>query len=235
MSESEAAPIPVRHPGILHFNRLDRGLEFARVATFIDAVYAIALTLIAVELRPPPLNVQDVGQDGGRALWDALNHMAPEIIIFFIAFAVMGSYWLASHRFFAGLRSVDSRFVFWVLPYLAFVAFLPFPAAMMGNYSENPVAVASFAVTVAAVSFLEWCLLWRAHASNLFFAPLTPAGFRWASIGSLLPVFLFLVSIPVMFIDTYLGMAVWALNIPGGIFLNSRMPELQIEPSDVED
>ena len=75
----------------------------------------------------------------------------------------MGSYWLANHRFIAGLKAMDSKFVGWVLPFLAVVAFLPLPAATMGQYSENPVAVGFFAVTVAAVSFLEFCLLRRAH------------------------------------------------------------------------
>ncbi len=191
------------------------------MANFSDAVYAIALTLIAVELHPPALDFEGDGTE----LLHKLGGMSDEIIIFFVAFAVMGSYWLANHRFVATLGSMDSAYVFWTLPYLAWVAFLPFPAAAMGRYFDNPVAVSLFAVNVAMVSLLEWVLLRRAHTAGLFFRPLTPAGYRWASLGSLAPVVVFVLSIPVMWIDTVLGLAVWGLNVPVGIYLNSRTPE----------
>jgi len=116
-------------------------------------------------------------------------------------------------------------YVFWTLPYLAWVAFIPFSADLMGRYFENPVAMSFFAANVAMVSLLEWVLLWRAHASGLFHRRLTPVRFRWASLGSLAPVLIFLLSIPVMWIDTRLGLSVWILNVPVGFYLNSHVPE----------
>ncbi len=212
-------PSPLSRERLRHA-RTGRGLEFDRVANFSDAVFAIALTLIAVELHPPAL---DIGSDSTELL-DKLGEMSAEIIIFFVAFAVMGSYWLANHRFVASLRGMDSAYVMWVLPYLAWVAFLPFPADLMGRYFGNPVAVSFFAVNMAMVSLLEWVLLWRAHEGDLFIRPLTPAGYRWASIGSLLPVPVFLASIPVMWVDTSLGVVFWGLNAPIGIYLGRHAP-----------
>ncbi len=112
-----------------------------------------------------------------------------------------------------------------MLPYLAGVAFLPFPAAMMGHYFDNPVAVSLFALNMAIVSFLEWVLLRRAHADDLFLQPLTSAGYRWASLGALTTVLVFLLSIPVMWINTVLGLLFWFLNTPIGIYLNGHAPE----------
>ncbi len=212
---------PLSDGRTLRYPRSGRGLEFDRVANFSDAVYAIALTLIALELHPPTLDFEGDATE----LLHKLGAMSDEIIIFFVAFAVMGSYWLANHRFVATLRSMDSAYVSWTLPYLAWVAFLPFPADAMGRYFENPVAVSLFAVNVAMVSLLEWVLLWRAHRSGLFFRPLTPAAYRWASLGSLAPVAVFLLSIPVMWIDTVLGLAVWGLSVPVGIYLKSHAPK----------
>ena len=216
------APGPLSHGAKLRYPREGQGVEFDRVANFTDAVFAIALTLIAVELHPPPLDVEDDPIE----LLHSLGEMGDELIIFFVAFAVMGSYWLANHRFVAGLRGMDSSYVSWVLPYLAMVAFLPFPADMMGRYFDNPVAVSFFAVNMAAVSFLEWLLLWRAHVGDLLIHPLAPEAYRWASIGALAPVPVFLASVPVMWIDTRLGLATWALNAPIGIYLNRRAPGL---------
>ncbi|MGI9021647.1 MAG: TMEM175 family protein [Acidimicrobiales bacterium] len=218
-SQTDGESPQPRHDGSrMRFER--SGLEFDRVANFSDAVFAIALTLIAVELHPPAL---DVGGDAGELL-DKLGEMLDEIIIFFVAFAVMGSYWLANHRFVASLRGMDASYVSWMLPYLAWVAFLPFPADMMGRYFDNPVAVSLFAVNMAMVSLLEWVLLWRAHAGSLFSRPLTPAGYRWASVGSLSPVLVFLASIPVMWVDTTLGVLCWGLNAPIGVVLSRYAP-----------
>lgn len=205
----------------LPYPRTGRGLEFDRVANFSDAVFAIALTIIAVELHPPLL---DLSGDASELL-HKLGEMADELVIFFIAFAVMGSYWLANHRFVAGLRGVNSSYASWTLVYLAWVAFLPFPAALMGRYFENPVAVSVFAINVAVVSLLEWVLLWRAQTGGLLTRCYSPEGFRWASIGSLSPVVIFLVSIPVMWISTSLGVLLWASNIPAGFYLSSREPK----------
>lgn len=205
---------------LLPFPREGGGLEFDRVANFSDAVFAIALTLIAVGLKPPALAVEDDPSE----LAHALGEMSGELIIFFVAFAVMGSYWLAHHRFLASLRGVDSSFVFWTLPYLAWVAFLPFPAALMGPYFGNPVAVSVFAVTMAVVSLIETVLLWRAHVGDLFTVPPTPSGFRWSVAGSLSPVVVFLVSIPLMWVSTTVGVVFWAANAPIGLFLSRFAP-----------
>ncbi|HEX8771946.1 MAG TPA: TMEM175 family protein, partial [Acidimicrobiales bacterium] len=167
-------PNPVLRKGRLRYARSGRGLEFDRVANFSDAVYAIALTLIAVELHPPALQV---GSSPTELLHE-LGGMSDQIIIFFVVFALTGSYWLANHRFVAGLRGINTSYVSWMLPYLAGVAFLPFPAALMGHYFENPVAVSLFAVNMAVVSFLEWVLLRQVHADDLFLQPLSPAGYR---------------------------------------------------------
>jgi uncharacterized membrane protein len=216
-----AGPGPLSIGVGLRYPRSGRGLEFERVANFSDAVYAIALTLIAVALHPPTL--KHLGSPS--ELFDGLGDMSEELIIFFVAFAVMGSYWLANHRFVAILREMDAAYVFWTLPYLAWVAFLPFPADLMGRYFDNPVAVSLFAVNVAMVSLLEWTLLWRAHRGSLFYEQLSPSAYRWASLGSLTPVLIFLASIPVMWIDTRLGLLIWLLNVPVGIALNRRAPE----------
>ncbi len=222
MSDGQSTdPGPTPHPllsgGRVRYPR--DGLEFDRLANFSDAVFAIALTLLAVELHPPDLDLADDPTE----LLHALGAMSDQLIIFFVAFALMGSYWLANHRFVAQLRDVDSSYAFWTLPFLAVVAFLPFPAGVMGRYFDNPVAVSFFAVNMAVVSLLEWVLLWRAHAGDLFLRPLTPVDYRWASIGALSAVVVFLVSIPVMWIDTVLGLLVWGLNAPIGIYLGRHI------------
>ena len=119
--------------------------EFARVLAFSDGVYAIAITLLVLSIDLPDLaNSDDAGQ-----MLDALGDKHPQIISYAISFAVIGRYWLAHHQFFSRLRALDGGLIAINLVCLAVIAFLPFPTDVLGNYFENPVAVALYALNVA--------------------------------------------------------------------------------------
>jgi uncharacterized membrane protein len=178
-------------------------------------VYAIAMTLLVVGIGLPALTDQ---ADEGELLRD-LGDAFPEIFSFFLSFAVIGRYWLAHHQFFARLGAVDVRFIRIHLLYLAFVAFLPFPTDLLGNYFENPVATALYALTVAIVSGMEVALLAHAYRARLMRRQLPPDVYRWAVWMSLSPVGFFLVSIPVAFASTTAAVAVWFLWIPTQLLL----------------
>jgi uncharacterized membrane protein len=193
-------------------NRYERepgaGLSFERVAFFTDAVFAIAMTLIVVGIAVPAIT--DEARAG--ALWDALWHQRSEIISFFIGVLVIGFYWRSHHQFFDDLDAVDSAEVGLTVPYLAFVAFLPFPISLVGTYADNPVAWSAFALNLAAVSAMETVLLAHAQRGGLLSEPGTAAEQRWARWMSLSPVPVFVVSIGVAFVQPWLTPLVWALT-----------------------
>ena len=78
-----------------HYRRRSEELEFDRVAFFSDAVFAIAMTLLVVGIGIPKV------KEGGD-LGEALSSKDAEIFSFFLSFVVIGFFWLAHHRFFAG-------------------------------------------------------------------------------------------------------------------------------------
>ena len=65
------------------------------------------------------------------------------------------------------------------LCYLAFVAFLPFPTSLVGQYEQNPVSVVVFALTLSAISGLEAVCLRQAQQAGLFERPLSDAAYRY--------------------------------------------------------
>jgi len=153
-------------------------------------------------------------QDSVSELADALNDLAGNLVSFFISFAVVGRYWVAHHQFFARLKNLDSGMVGINLVYLAFIAFLPFPTALLGNYFDNPLAVTIYAVSVAAVSGLEVVEYRHAHRHDLMAEKLPDDVYRWGAFISLSPVFLFVASIPVAFLHTWIAVASWYLFVP---------------------
>jgi uncharacterized membrane protein len=194
--------------------------EFTRVLAFSDALFGIAMTLLVVGIGVPRLD--DAGDPGEllSALWD----LEPEITSFVISFAVIGRYWHAHHTFFALLDGVDGRLMTTNLVYLAFVAFLPFPTALLGEYFSNPVSVAVYAPVVAAISGLEVVMFVQAARGRLLRRAVPRGVFRWGMTASLLPVALFLASVPVAFLNTRLAVVVWLAVIPAELLLNRRRP-----------
>jgi uncharacterized membrane protein len=184
--------------------------EFNRVLAFSDGLYAIAMTLLVVGIGVPTLEDPD---DANELLRD-LGDLWPEMLSFFISFAVIGRYWLAHHQFVSRLRAFDGGLIAINLVYLGFVAFLPFPTGLLGNYFENPISTSLYALTVAVVSGLEVALFARAYSAGLLQRSIPPEVYRWGAAVAFSPVIFFLLSIPVAFVNTTAAVAVWFLAVP---------------------
>ena len=87
--------------------------------------------------------------DSIHDLANGLNDLVPNFVSFFISFAVIGRYWLAHHKFVSLLGGMDQALIGLNLIYLAFIAFLPFPTALLGSYFENPLSIISFKAKLA--------------------------------------------------------------------------------------
>lgn len=174
--------------------------SFERVVFFSDAVFAIALTLVAVEIGIPIVADRESNKD----LWQALVEKIPALAAYAFTFFWVAFYWRANHAFSAKLKAMSPRYISAVLIYLAFIALLPFPAATLGEY-YNAVAVSFFLVFMSIVSTLEVVLLVVADRDGLLTVPLSDQQRRSDIAGSLTPVLAALVSIPITFLSVVVG------------------------------
>ncbi len=106
---------------------------------FSDGVFAIAMTLLVVGIVVP---VDVSPSDSVHELAKALDHLVPNFISFFIGFAVIGRYWAAHYEFVGLLARIDTRLIASNLVYLAFIAFLPFPTALLGTLFDQSLEAA---------------------------------------------------------------------------------------------
>jgi uncharacterized membrane protein len=196
-------------------------VEFARTLTFTDGLFAIAMTLLVVDLAVPTLT----DTNSVHELADKLGDDSAKFISFFISFAVIGRYWLAHHTYFSALARLDRALIGLNLLYLAFIAFLPFPTALLGEYFENPLSIAIYAVNVAIVSGMEVVLFAWAQNHDLLRRKLPSDVYRYGTAMSLAPVVFFVLSIPVAFISTTLAVCCWFLGIPFAAIAERWKPE----------
>lgn len=203
--------------------------EFGRILYFSDAVYAIALTLLALDLRVAHLT----GDESAPAtMIAALDDLIPKLIAFGVGFALLARYWLAHHDFMSRLSALDSPLITLNLVYLAFVALLPFPTALIGEFESNPISGVVFAATLSVISLLETLMLGHAHRAGLMREHLTPEESRYELIGSLQPAVMFLVTIPLAFISPTLMLLSWLVLGPvAGWAIGRRRPVAESPPS----
>ena len=197
-------------------------VEFARVLTFTDGLFAIAMTLLVVDLTVPTLaDSHSVGQ-----LADALHDDQTKFISFVISFAVIGRYWLAHHTYFSTLQAMDRGLIALNLLYLAFIAFLPFPTALLGEYFENPLALTIYAINVAVVSGMEVVLFTYAYNHDFLERKIPRDVYRFGVVMSLAPVVFFVISIPIAFFVSSTAAAFsWFLGIPLAAVAQRWKPE----------
>lgn len=191
--------------------------EFGRVLAFSDGLFAIAMTLLVVGIEVPRMDDPSEGQ-----LWDAITDLQPAYVSFFISFVVIGRYWIAHHQFVRLLDKLDYGLIWLNTIYLAFVAFLPFPTALLGTYFENPVSIVAYAIAIGLVSGMEVVLLRHAHRHHLIERELPEDVYRWGVLVSATPVAFFLASIPVAFFDTSLAVLFWFGGVPLQILVLNR-------------
>jgi len=182
------------------------GLE--RLVFFSDAVIAIAITLLVLEIKVPEIEPGSTGSELTRqvlALW-------PKYLGFLTSFWVIAFYWLAHHRTFRFIRDYDAGLLRINLLVLFFIAFVPFPTALLFEYPAQWITVVLYAGTLAAIG-LSMLWLWRyaTHNHRLVEPSLSPFLIRSTFNRMLVTPAVFLVSILVAFFNPGLAMNCWLI------------------------
>jgi uncharacterized membrane protein len=189
-------------------------LGFERLVFFSDAVFAIAITLLVIEVRLPAAAVPRGSSDFLAALGETL----PLVVSFLVSFVVIGSLWLSHHRFFRIVQKSDGGLMLLNLLFLLFVASLPFPTAIVGRYSRIPEAEALYSAWVAAAGLAKLGMwLHAARGKRLIPAALGPRQVAIETVRFVIPGAVFLVSIPLAWVHWLAPIAAWYLA-PLGYF-----------------
>jgi uncharacterized membrane protein len=134
-------------------DRSDHALE--RLVFFSDAVFAIAITLLVIELHPPHL-----ARDAGNiALLQGLIDMAPNFFGFFVSFWVIAAFWAGHHRAFALSGHYAPSLIMPNLALLCAIAFIPFTTAFMADYMGSVVPTALYNISLIATGVLNMRLI----------------------------------------------------------------------------
>lgn len=192
-----------------------------RIVFFSDAVFAIAITLLAIDLRTPDL---PAGQTDASFL-RALATLGPSLFAFCISFLSIALFWVGHYRTFRYVIDADGRLIAINLAFLFSVAILPFPTSIIASQAALPSAAAIYAgflVVTGLLSTLLW--VYPAQVAHLVSPGVSPAIARYVTMRALVIPIVFGLSIPVALVSPPLAWAVWFLAAPIQALVTRRHP-----------
>jgi uncharacterized membrane protein len=135
-----------------------------RLEIFCDGVFAIALTLLVVEIKIP----SPEGIGSSREMWLALWHLAPSLAAFVLSFTIIFITWVNHHAAFKLVNKSSASFIYANGFLLLTVVFMPVPTALVGEYLLTDHAAAAVVIynSVTALQAVGWILLSGAAVRN---------------------------------------------------------------------
>ena len=110
---------------------LERGKDLSRIFAFTDGVFAIAITLLVLQIEVPQ------GLTSNGQFLDELDNMFPDFFAFAISFLVIGGYWIRHHRLMRMVREYDQTLMVLTMFYLAWVVLIPLSSQLIGEYGTE--------------------------------------------------------------------------------------------------
>ncbi len=129
--------------------------QLERLILFSDAVFAIAITLLVIEIKVPELH-----EPVGNALKEALSHKFPEFFGFVLSFAVIGQFWVQHHRLFGYVNNYDNKLLWLNLHMLFWTVLVPFSSSLNSRYGNMDTVWMWYRSRICMIA-LAMYFLWR--------------------------------------------------------------------------
>jgi uncharacterized membrane protein len=193
------------------------GSRVERLTLFSDAIFAFAMTLLAVDIRVPEIAQNLVNSQ----LNIELANLAPKLIGYVLSFFISASYWIFYHRIFTNIKRYDRTLISLNIFFLFFIVLIPFPSDLIGRYLSQEISIVIYATVMAAIGFVL-SLIWSYASSHhrLIDLDLNNATIRRLRMRTYASPILFLVSIPASLIIGIFTPVLWVIAWPLGSLID---------------
>ena len=173
-------------------NELKKEFQLERLILFSDAVFAIAITLLVIEIKIPEIHEKPVTEN---AVLHKLAELIPKFVGFLVSFLLIGQYWIVHHRMFSFVINFTDRLIWLNILFLFAIALMPFSTGFYSEYVLRGVVtpVIFYTANIALLGLANF-LMWRylSNKKNNLTENLTPALAKYFSLRAL--------TVPVIFV-----------------------------------
>jgi uncharacterized membrane protein len=183
------------------------GIGKGRVEALADGVFAIAMTLLILDVKVPPRGDAPEGELAWQlwALW-------PRFAAYGVSFVVAGVLWVGHHALMHFVRRADRAFLWLNIFFLLFISALPFATALLGQHHDNPVAVTVYCCNLIVAGLVLYAQLrYAAGPGGLFDADTDRQMIRAGGRRILMGPVIYALAIPIAYVSTGASLALCAL------------------------
>lgn len=190
-----------------------------RIEAFSDGVFAVAITLLVLNFKVTGFSVADLRHQV-LAQW-------PHLLAYVLSFVIVGVYWVAHHNLFHFVAHTDRALLWLNNFFLMTIAFLPFPAGLLGEYPSTQISIVIYGCTLIAANTFA-TLTWSYASRAELLVPGTPIAFqRFAARLTFAPAIVYAVAVAISFVNRIVPLLLFAavplfFIIPHGI-VDSRV------------
>jgi len=178
-----------------------------RILALSDGVFAIAITLLILQIAIPARGQTDLPK--------ALLKLWPQYLAYVLSFVVIARFWVTHHLAFRLIGRYDAGLVWLNLVLLTFVAFLPFPTAVLGEHNGSPAAAVLYAAAVILGGTASAAYWWYASGPGRLLRPgVAPAQVRALRARGVSGPAFFALTLPVALFAPYAAEILWLLVFP---------------------
>ena len=164
-----------------HYDRI-AGRSLARLSALSDGIFAIAMTILVLELRVPVLDAahaqEPLWRSGAvsqeQAVLNALSDVAPHLLVYVMTFLTLGIFWLAQQSQLDSLAATTRRLTWIHLALLFAVTLMPFSTALLGEYIDFRLALVVYWLNLVLLGGLLWGALRYAARAGVLGPAFTP-------------------------------------------------------------
>jgi uncharacterized membrane protein len=171
----------------------DDTISTARLISFSDGVFAIAVTLLVFNLKVPQIPAANVH----ALLPGMIKAMLPHFTTYIVTFLIVAIYWTFHHRMLNLVTRTDTRFLWMNICYLLMISFIPFPSMLFGTYPNETFGFIFYICSMILVGLLSMLMLgYASYKYRLINKELPIAIVKYLFFRQFTTILVFLLAIP---------------------------------------
>ena len=178
-------------------------MDKSRMEAFSDGVFAIAITILILELKIPVVSPDKI-------IVASINQL-PKLLAFVLSFIIIGTYWVAHHSMVSFIKKVNRTVLWFNLLNLLFICFLPYPTGMLGEYPFNQFVICLYAISLSCVNITGTAFWLYSTSINENKAGIPGKTRKLVVIIHLSPIFFYLLSIGFTFVSMYVSYIIFLI------------------------
>ncbi len=181
-----------------------------RIETLVDGIFAIAMTLLVLDLAVPHLNAPL----SNMVIQNALYGLLPSFISLVVSFVLLAMFWNIHHRIYSQIKSVNTTLLWVNMIWLLFIVLVPFSASLNGNYGDFTISDVIFNINMLGIALVLFLNVYIINRSDFLHETADMAQLKSSEKSTLVFIAIALVALLLAFIAPRWGNLVYLLIFP---------------------